>query len=129
MFLLFEVSLYRAKSAHARQSSPESGHGLKHFLGGVPREQKMLKGHLPRVIYRQVHQGHLPRVIYHQVHQYATVKVHAATFAYPPGTAAGRLVSCLLLLPPPLYFINCLRSPLHYEVLGVSDENPVGRDP
>ena len=23
-------------------------------LGGVPREQKMLKGHLPRVIYRQV---------------------------------------------------------------------------
>jgi len=24
-------------------------------LGGVPREQKMLKGHLPRVIYRQVY--------------------------------------------------------------------------
>ena len=25
------------------------------FLGGVPREQKMLKGHLPRVIYHQVY--------------------------------------------------------------------------
>ena len=24
-------------------------------LGGVPREQKMLKGHLPRVIYHQVY--------------------------------------------------------------------------
>ena len=28
--------------------------GLVGSLGGVPREQKMLKGHLPRVIYRQV---------------------------------------------------------------------------
>ena len=25
------------------------------FLGGVPREQKMLKGHLPRVIYHQAY--------------------------------------------------------------------------
>jgi len=25
----------------------------KRTLGGVPREQKMFKGHLPRVIYRQ----------------------------------------------------------------------------
>jgi len=24
-------------------------------LGGVPREQKMLRGHLPRVIYHQVY--------------------------------------------------------------------------
>ena len=30
-------------------------------LGGVPREQKMLKGYLPRVVYHQV-----SRVIYHQ---------------------------------------------------------------
>ena len=30
-------------------------------LGGVPREQKMLK-------------GHLPRVIYHQVPKYTTIK-------------------------------------------------------
>ena len=28
------------------------GVGLKE-VGGVPREQKMLKGHLPRVIYHQ----------------------------------------------------------------------------
>ena len=28
---------------------------LNRFLGGVPREQKMLKGHLPRVIYHQVY--------------------------------------------------------------------------
>ena len=25
------------------------------FMGGVPREQKMLKGHLPRIIYHQVY--------------------------------------------------------------------------
>jgi len=25
------------------------------LVGGVPREQKMLKGHLPRVIYHQVY--------------------------------------------------------------------------
>jgi len=30
--------------------------GLVGSLGGVPREQKMLKGHLPRVIYHQVYQ-------------------------------------------------------------------------
>jgi len=29
--------------------------GWLNGLGGVPREQKMLKGHLPRVIYRQVY--------------------------------------------------------------------------
>jgi len=28
---------------------------LIHYIGGVPREQKMLKGHLPRVIYHQVY--------------------------------------------------------------------------
>ena len=30
-------------------------HTLAGPLGGVPREQKMLKGHLPRVIYHQVY--------------------------------------------------------------------------
>jgi len=29
--------------------------GERRALGGVPREQKMLKGHLPRVTYHQVH--------------------------------------------------------------------------
>ena len=29
--------------------------GARRALGGVPREQKMLKGHLPRVIYHQVY--------------------------------------------------------------------------
>ena len=28
---------------------------LRVALGGVPREQKMLKGHLPRVMYHQVY--------------------------------------------------------------------------
>ena len=28
---------------------------IYYTLGGVPREQKMLKGHLPRVIYHQVY--------------------------------------------------------------------------
>ena len=36
---------YQAKSSRTRGTS----------LGGVPREQKMLKGHLPRVIYHQVY--------------------------------------------------------------------------
>ena len=31
--------------------------GLVGSTGGVPREQKMLKGRLPRVIYHQVHQS------------------------------------------------------------------------
>ena len=30
------------------------GVGERRALGGVPREQNMLKGHLPRVIYHQV---------------------------------------------------------------------------
>ena len=29
--------------------------GLGSTVGGVPREQKMLKGHLPRVIYHKVY--------------------------------------------------------------------------
>ena len=29
---------------------------LQSTLGGVPREQKMLKGHLPRVVYPQVYE-------------------------------------------------------------------------
>jgi len=28
-------------------------------LGGVPREQKMLKGHLPRVIYHQLYEDNI----------------------------------------------------------------------
>ena len=30
--------------------------GERRALGGVPREQKMLKGHLPRVMYHQVYE-------------------------------------------------------------------------
>jgi len=41
-------------------------------LGGVPREQKMLK-------------GHLPRVIYHQVYEYTNIRVSEQT-ASPPNT-------------------------------------------
>jgi len=42
---------------------PESGPGFFMFkvwyLGGVPREQKMLKGHLPRVMHHQVYEEKL----------------------------------------------------------------------
>ena len=34
--------------------SPEGPHTRGTSLGGVPREQKMLTGHLPRVTYHQV---------------------------------------------------------------------------
>ena len=39
---------------HVEQSDsvPSEG-GERRILGGVPRERKMLKGHLPRVIYDQ----------------------------------------------------------------------------
>jgi len=37
----------------AGQAGPRPGSSL--IEGGVPREQKMLKGHLPRVIYHQVY--------------------------------------------------------------------------
>jgi len=39
---------------HTRQSRPDSGLAVQ--VGGVPREQKMLKGHLPRVTCHQVYQ-------------------------------------------------------------------------
>ena len=35
--------------------SVEGPHIRGIFLGGVPREQEMFKGHLPGVIYHQVH--------------------------------------------------------------------------
>jgi len=38
-----------------RGSHVEGPHSPGTSLGGVPREQKMLKGHLPRVIYHQVY--------------------------------------------------------------------------
>ena len=40
--------------AHPTQSRPDSGLAFQITvldIGGVPREQRMLKGHLPRVIY------------------------------------------------------------------------------
>jgi len=40
---------------HLRRA-PISSQVKSRFLGGVPREQKMLEGHLPRVIYHQVYQ-------------------------------------------------------------------------
>ena len=53
-FSVLSMSRWRsrcpANMAHIRQSRPDSGLG---FLVRVPREQKMLKGHLPRVIYHQ----------------------------------------------------------------------------
>ena len=54
-----DAHLHDSKKEHVNQSGPESGPGYVHFqidrLGGEPREQKMLKGHLPRFIYHQVY--------------------------------------------------------------------------
>ena len=53
-FLMSEVPLYQQLIPHVVQTllgSAADGTSL----GGVPREQKMLKGHLPRVIYNQVY--------------------------------------------------------------------------
>ena len=36
-------------------ATAQNGFSLYERLEGVPREQEMLKGHLPRVIYHQVH--------------------------------------------------------------------------
>ena len=41
----------RVNSAYIRQSGPQGWLAL----GGVPREQKMLKGHQPRAIYHQAY--------------------------------------------------------------------------
>ena len=80
-FVVFRVSgsRCRANSAQLRQPRPDSAPDCRGYLqprqletfdrlaikrltdrvgwlaGGVPREQKMLKGHLPRVIYHQVY--------------------------------------------------------------------------
>ena len=65
VMLIDTWSRCRAIWSTVRKSGPDSGLGLSRFsggephtrgtsLGGVPREQKMLKGHLPRVIYHQV---------------------------------------------------------------------------
>ena len=43
----------RANVAHVRQSRPDSGPGFQ--VGGFSREQKMLKGYLPRVVYHRVY--------------------------------------------------------------------------
>ena len=41
--------------------------GERRAMGGMPREQKMLEEHLPRVIYHQVYnvyeKKHLPKVV------------------------------------------------------------------
>ena len=53
-FLALTVS-YVPNSAHIRQSRPDYGLDMSQFMGGVPQEQKMLKGHLPRVTCHQVY--------------------------------------------------------------------------
>ena len=44
----------RESRSHSETKVISEG-GERRSLGGVPREQKMLKGHLPRVIYHQVY--------------------------------------------------------------------------
>ena len=45
-----------SEGKHARPPSSESGGRCRATsLGGVPRRQKMLNGHLPRVVYHQVY--------------------------------------------------------------------------
>jgi len=60
------LRVIKEKKKKRRNEPPSSGVGTNKTvkgwlaqrgtsLGGVPREQKMLKGHLPRVIYHQVY--------------------------------------------------------------------------
>ena len=60
----FRVDIHLSVGQHGQAGSgfrvPDFGYAVSGSstrgtsLGGVPREQKMLKGHLPRVIYHQV---------------------------------------------------------------------------
>ena len=50
----FDIRTVRLNSAHLRQPRPDFGLGLSHFGRGSTKE-KMLKGHLPRVIYYRVY--------------------------------------------------------------------------
>jgi len=51
---IYSASASAANSAHIRQPRPDSGLGFRVFLGGGAHHKKMAKGHLPRVVYRQV---------------------------------------------------------------------------
>ena len=74
--------------------------------GGVPRGQKILK-------------EHLPIVIYHQVYQYTKIKIQIHNDKWLLGTLRDRSetvdectakISSVLILPPLLSRINLLRS-------------------
>ena len=54
MFSLTDSRLVGSTDFHS--SHPQGHQPTHHALGGVPREQGMLKGHLARVIYHQVYQ-------------------------------------------------------------------------
>ena len=51
----FCLACVAVSSEKARAAVAKDGNKLRNSLGGVPREQKMLKGHLPRVIYHRVY--------------------------------------------------------------------------
>ena len=46
---------FRAEGCRVYVAPRQRAHPVVDSPGGVPREQKMLKGHLPRVIYHQVY--------------------------------------------------------------------------
>ena len=49
-----EVPLQPSKVKRFQGEAYKAG-GFVQMIGGVPREHKMLKGHLPRVMYHQVY--------------------------------------------------------------------------
>ena len=56
--------------------------GTLYCLGGVPREQKML-------------QGHLPRVMYHQVYQCTKIKIRQFAHSWARARTLNRVVPLL----------------------------------
>ena len=53
--VLIDSGLVGSTDFHSSHPQGHEPHTPGTSLGGVPREQKMLKGHLPRVIYHQVY--------------------------------------------------------------------------
>jgi len=60
----FDIRTVRLNSAHLRQPRPDVGLGLSHFGRGSTKEEKMLKGHLPRVIYYRVYLSIRNKILY-----------------------------------------------------------------
>ena len=58
------------------------------LVGGVPREQKLLKGHLPRVIYHQVYL--YKKINIQEPYQHTPLNATRFKYVIPPVTALER---------------------------------------